>query len=514
MAVLLACVATFTFCLALIQPGPCSTATIAGELNAALNSILPAEIRGHIDVLADDSFEGRESGSRGGRAAGEYLMEQLESYDLRPAGDSGTYLQTFQNGKYRNVLGLLEGSDPVLKSEIILLGAHYDHVGYGNRKNSRGPFGYVHNGADDNASGVSGLLEVAQAFQAFGQPPSRSILFALWDGEEQGLVGSKHWANDPTVPIKDVALVINLDMIGRMRNERLHVYGTRTGPGLRRLVSMSNQMTDLVLDFTWEMKAKSDHHSFFAKNIPVLMLHTGLHDDYHRPSDDADKINHEGASETARLLFSLLTDLADQPDRMAFRTESRFEGPADQENFQRPAPPRTPRLGASWRKIAGDTPGIYLTVVRPGTPAAAAELREGDRVLRFAGREVRDEFELRRDVLSANSPVEIAVQRGEHEMLEVLLDLAGNPLRLGVSWRENEAEMGTVMLSEVVPGSVADEAGLKVGDRVYRFANRDFAGSDELLGLVSATSGPVELLIEREGRIRTVLLDLPPPTRL
>jgi regulator of sigma E protease len=134
----------------------------------------------------------------------------------------------------------------------------------------------------------------------------------------------------------------------------------------------------------------------------------------------------------------------------------------------------------------------------------------GDRVLRFAGRDIVDEFQLRRDVLRATSPVEIVMRRGELETLEVQLDLAGNPLRLGVSWREDDAEPGAVMLSEVVPGSVADDAGLKAGDRVYQFADQDFSGSDELLGLISATSGPVELLIEREGRIRTILLDLPP----
>ena len=510
MAFVFACVAFLASCLTTVQPGLSSTAANADEFNTALNSILPAEIRSHIDILADDSFEGRESGTRGGRAAGGYLMEQFKSFGLQPAGDRGTYFQTFHNSKYRNVLGLLEGSDPVLKSQVILLGAHYDHVGYGNRKNSYGPFGYVHNGADDNASGVSGLLEVAQAFQAFGAPPARSILFALWDGEEKGLLGSKHWVNDPTVPIEDVVLAFNLDMIGRMRNERVHVYGTRTSTGLRRLVSLSNRMTDLALDFTWELKAKSDHHSFFEQNIPVLMLHTGLHDDYHRPSDDAHKINHEGASQTAKLLFSILTDLADQPERLAFRTKSRFEGSAEQERFHRAAPPRPPRLGASWRKVTGDNPGIYLTAVRPGTPAAAAELREGDRVLRFGGREVLDEFQLRRDVLRAHSPAEIVVQRGELETLELQLDLAGNPLRLGVSWREDDAEPGAVMLSEVAAGSVADDAGLEVGDRVYQFAGHDFSDSDELLRLISATSGPVELLVERDGRIRTILLDLPP----
>jgi hypothetical protein len=479
------------------------------EWNAALNSIQPLEIRAHIDVLADDALEGREAGSRGGRAAAQYLQEQLQAFGLQGAGDQGAYFQDFDRGRYRNVLGLLEGSDPVLRSEYVLVSAHYDHVGYGTRKNSRGPIGYVHNGADDNASGVSGLLEVAQAFQTFG-PPRRSLVFALWDGEEKGMLGSKHWAAHPTVPTEQIVLGVNLDMIGRLRDQRLNVFGTRSAVGLRRLVCLNNQLTDLVLEFTWELKANSDHYALFTRDVPVLMLHTGLHDDYHRPSDDADKINHDGASQVTRLLFSVLAELADRPHRVAFRPAARFENDADRDDLQRPAPPRPPRLGASWRKMAGDRPGIYLTAVRAGSPAAAADLRPGDRVLRFADRPVDDEWQLRRDILSAGSPAPLAVQRGEHETVEVLVELAGGPLRFGVSWREDSAEPGVVVFSEVVPGSAAEQAGLEVGDRLYRFAGEDFADSDHLLQRVADSSGPVELLVERTGRIRTFQLDLPP----
>ncbi len=179
---------------------------------------------------------------------------------------------------------MLEGSDPDLKRDCILVGAHYDHVGYGTRRNSRGPWGYIHNGADDNASGVSGVLELAQAVTLLDSPPKRSILFALWDGEEKGLLGSKHWAAHPTVPLQDVVMAFNVDMIGRLRGNSVHVFGTRTARGLRRWASEANQLTDLLIDFSWELKANSDQFSFVERRIPTLMLHTGLHDEWHRPS--------------------------------------------------------------------------------------------------------------------------------------------------------------------------------------------------------------------------------------
>jgi hypothetical protein len=481
----------------------------ADEINAALSSIIPTEIRAHIDVLADDAFEGREAGSRGGRAAASYLRQQFEKYGLRPMGDRGSYYQPLRGGTCRNVLGFLEGSDPELKNQYVLVSAHYDHVGYGTRKTSYGPIGYIHNGADDNASGVAGLLEVAEALLVLDERPKRSVLFALWDGEEQGRWGSKHWASHPTVPLQHVILGINLDMIGRLRDDKIRVFGTRSGRGLRRLVSESNRLTDLVMDLTWELKANSDHYSLFERDIPVLMLHTGLHGDYHRPSDDPEKINHAGASRAARLLFSIVMDAADRPERLAFRKQSRFEGPADRQDFERPAPPRPPRLGVTWKPYDGQHPGVLLTGIVPGSPAEQAGLLEGDVLLSFAGYEVVDDRRLRAAVLAAASPATVVVQRDGGEILEVAVDLQGQPLRLGISWRENEAEPTTVMLSEVVPGSAADLAGLKAGDRIYQVAGDDFQNSEELLQIVSGLAGPIEFLVERGGRLRSIVVDVP-----
>ncbi|MCA9125393.1 MAG: M20/M25/M40 family metallo-hydrolase, partial [Planctomycetales bacterium] len=182
---------------------------------------------------------------------------------------------------YRNLLGLIPGGD--LQDEYVLIGAHYDHVGYGTPRNSNGPIGLIHNGADDNASGTAAVLEVIEAMANAQIQPRRSIIVALWDGEEKGLLGSEHWAEQPTIPLDQLKCVINMDMIGRLHSQQLEVSGTRSMAGLRRLVAEANYPGDLTLRFPWKVEENSDHHSFFRRSIPFLMFHTGLHDDYHRP---------------------------------------------------------------------------------------------------------------------------------------------------------------------------------------------------------------------------------------
>lgn len=481
---------------------------LADGLNAAFESISIPDIRAHIEVLADDAMEGREAGSRGGRAAAAYLAKQLADFGLKPGGDRDTFIQTLEAGNYRNVLAVLEGSDPTLKHEYVLVGAHYDHVGYGTSRNSRGPWGQIHNGADDNASGVACVLEIAQAVTFLAAPPRRSILFAFWDGEEKGLLGSKHWCSQPTVPLQAVALAFNADMIGRLREETLHVYGTRTAQGLRRWLSWQNQATDLILDISWELRAHSDHYPLVEREIPALMLHTGLHDDWHRPSDNANKINHEGISATTRLLFSLVVEGANQPSRFAFRREARGERPADRVSLEKPVSPRPPRFGVSWTDD-GDLPGVALTHVTPGSPADRAGLQIGDRLVRFDGLDATDSSQLGVAIWAASSPATAVVEREGGETLEVSVDLDGRPLRYGISWREDQGEPGTVLLTEVVPLSAAYLAGLQVGDRVYRAADEDFRDGNELAARLSVLSGPVSLLIERNGRLREIVVEAP-----
>ena len=497
---------SFALLLALTTSG--STAERA-VLRAALSSITASDLQSHVDVLADDSFEGREAGSRGGRASAMYLMTQLEQRELSGMGDDGGYFQPFGRG-CRNVLAMIGGSDPDLKDEVIVVGGHYDHVGYGTRANSYGPFGYVHNGADDNASGVAGILEVIDAFLRAELRPRRSILFAFWDGEEKGLVGSKHWVAQPTVPLDRVVAAINLDMIGRMKDNKLEVYGSRTARNLRRLVSESNWEA-LELDFTWEMKSNSDHYSFYSNKIPTLMFHTGLHDDYHRPSDDAHLINSDGMQRVARLLFQTVFTLSDQDELQGFRSACRDESPADRERMERPQPAAPPRLGIRWDP-KGESGGLTLVDIRSGTPAARAGWHPGDRIVSFAGTRIPDFTAFHRAVLSAESPVEVELLRaGAAEPEEFRIELDGKPVRIGISWREDEAEPGTVFLTRVIPTSRADLAGLRVGDRVYEVRGRRFADGNELHEILTSVTEPFSLTIERRGRLQAIELSLGTP---
>ncbi|MBX3438898.1 MAG: M20/M25/M40 family metallo-hydrolase, partial [Planctomycetaceae bacterium] len=295
-----------TMCVALLVAWACLPIGMlaAATPDVARATINARDLRRHVSFLASDTLEGRAAGSHGGRAAGSYLVNEFRRIGLTPAGEGDDYLQEFGRG-YRNALALLPGSDPLLRDEVVLIGAHYDHVGFGRPGNSFGPFGQIHNGADDNASGAAALLEAAEACAQLDPRPARTILFALWDAEEDGLLGSEHWAAHPTLPLQRVKLVVNMDMVGRLRGDRVTVYGARTATGLRRLAALANLGTGLSLDFDRTQRKDSDHWTFYRRDIPYLMFHTGDHDDYHRPSDDADKLNYEGLERVTQLTFEI-----------------------------------------------------------------------------------------------------------------------------------------------------------------------------------------------------------------
>ncbi len=476
----------------------------AADVQSAANSITKDEVKRYVDVLADDTFEGREVGSRGGHAAGNYLAKAFEDYGLKPAGDQGSYFQVF-NGRSRNILGMLEGSDPQLKNEVIILGAHYDHVGYGRANNSFGPFGYIHNGADDNASGVAGLLEVVDAFKRLPRAPKRSILFALWDGEEAGLLGSRHWLAYPTIPLERVMLKINMDMIGRLTNDRVEVFGTRTSTNLRQLISRANAEDSLELDFSWKMKGDSDHYPFFERAIPTLMFHTGLHKDYHRPSDDAHLIDNEGVARVARLCFLTLEQLADASERKAFRLTSRQENVLTQAKLEAPAQSPPSRFGIGWKQNADD--GQYYVVhIVPGSPAERSGIRLGDKLVSYNGEAVDDLSHFHLQLLAAGGPGIFKVQgKDETEPREITITPAGMPVRIGFTWRQDDAEPRAAIVSQVIGGSAADQAGIKIKDRIYAVNDQPFSNADQFTELLRIR-GPIKLLVERNGRIRTLEL--------
>jgi len=476
----------------------------AAARRAALESITVNDLRTHLNFLADDALQGRGAGSSGGRAAGSYLIQQLQALQIEPGAPGNRYDQPF-DGNMRNILGLIPGSDPELKNEYIIVGAHYDHVGLGNSSNSNGPIGYIHNGADDNASGTTALLELAQAIKALPIAPKRSIIVAFWDGEEINLLGSKHWLKNPSIDLKKLKASINMDMVGRLRKDKVEVYGTRTAAGWRNLVSKANQSDPLRLEYTWVMKADSDHHPFFDAKIPVIMLHTGLHDNYHRPSDDIGTLNIAGIERVTKLLFEITLPLADELPIGGFREVSRRETPDLRTIRERSLPPLPGRLGVRWSDKPNDLPGLEINEVAPRSPAALAGLRPGDRMLELDNQMIRDSDQFRHLILAAPENVNLRIKRsGEDEPRELSVKLGGNPIRWGITWREDDAEPGVLYLLRVVDGSPAALAGIKPGDRIVSVNGQKFANQTEFDELLIVDE--VVLQLEHEGKIRDITL--------
>ncbi|MDA0660757.1 MAG: M20/M25/M40 family metallo-hydrolase [Planctomycetota bacterium] len=486
-------------------------ASHAANFHRAIASITHTEVRQHVELLADDRFEGRDAGSQGGRAASGFIVEQLKAAELKPAGEQGTYYQSFPPG-FRNVIGVVPGSDPELQNELIVCCAHYDHVGYGTRETSRGPLGWIHNGADDNASGVAALLEVLQAFHAAGIRPQRSILFAFWDAEERGLLGSRHWLANRTLPQHRVVAAFNIDMIGRLTDQTLEIHGSRTMPGWRqRLVELNPEPSPLQLRFPWKLEENSDHFPFCQSGVPVIMFHTGLHKDYHTPHDDVEKINTEGLHEIAKLTFALVEHLANAVEPFpAFRPEAQQE---QQEPVWLTAPVQKPRLGLSWEAVAATPEPAFryrVTRVIPESPAAVAGIAVGDELMRANGEPITDSLRLRQVIANATETVNLTFRQGESEPVSRSIHLAGAPVRCGIAWKRDPAEPHTVVVSAVVPGSVAETSGIRPLDRIHRL-NGQAAANDETISHLVQSQEELQVDLERRGQLVSVRVPLGPP---
>lgn len=482
---------------------------------SAMRSITHEELAAHVFFLASDELEGREAGMPGCEAAGEYLRAALAQYGLQAGGTAG-YVQEFGE-HYRNILATLPGSDPKCGGDVILLGAHYDHVGYGGKRNVRDSPGAVHNGADDNASGTATVLEIAQAMTFLPRSPRRTILFAFFDGEEKGLLGSKHWVEHPTCPLQSVKFMFNLDMVGRLRNQRVEVYGWRTAPGVRHLIAQTNRSFGFDLEFSWQNRFDSDHASFFRKSVPNLMLHTGLHEDYHKATDDADKLNYVGMEEIGRWVFRMVTELADAQAVPSFRPAVNEDSEGRLREILDAPPNWRDRLGI---KVVTDTSTpqarekgwLRVEQVFFGTPAETAGIQPGDRILAVNDRRVSTPDEFAAAVLLCERPtVRLLLRpnlgRDPEKTLEV--PLTGPPIRLGIQWYVDDAVPHSVMVSHVLPGSPADAAGIEPGDYIYSVNQKRICDPDHFDRIVQEAGLPMELEMERRGRIWTVVI---PPT--
>lgn len=452
--------------------------------DARPDSPLKDRLQQHVAFLASDTLEGREAGSSGGRAASQYIVEQLTKLDLKPAGDGARYTQEF-GYNYRNVLAWLPGADPSMSDEFILIGAHFDHVGYARRGNAYGPAGYIHNGADDNASGTAAVLEMAAALTAMDTPPACSILFAFWDAEEINLDGSEHWCRHPTRPLEGVRLVINVDMVGRLADEQVYIHGGRTADGLRTMLAWANAETDLLLNFSNAHVRDSDHYPFFRKRIPYLMIDTGRHADYHRPTDDVERLNLAGLERMTRMLLALAQSAADIDTFPPFRPEC--IGEARRNSVEVPNTELPLRLGVTWKSRR---PGESLTIaeVTPRSAAERAGLLPGDTLLQLGDHDIAATEHVRTCVVMSASPVSVQFHRpGEPAVLSREVDLDGEPLPWGYASIDAVGESGVELVTIVMPDSPAEAAGLERGDRILQSAS---------------TADGLVLTTERQGRIR------------
>jgi hypothetical protein len=318
-----------------------------------------------------------------------------------------------------NVVGILPGTDPKLKNEAIVIGAHYDHLGRGGEGSLAPREGEIHHGADDNASGTAGMLELARIFSA--QKPRRTIVFIAFSGEEEGLIGSNYYVNHPVVPLANTVAMINMDMIGRQVEKKLIVGGVGTAQDWRAMIDAKNVVptataslnvpgvgsANLAVNLPVNVNVNgqpvvaapgknfeltlnedgfgpSDHSSFYAKQVPVLFFWTGTHNDYHKPSDTYEKINYEGEARILSFVAGIVRDI-DRSDARPKFTVAKSDSQGRSTGFR-------VYLGTI-PNYADSNDGLMLDGVREESPAAKAGLKAGDKVVKMAGRDVKNVYD-------------------------------------------------------------------------------------------------------------------------
>ena len=345
-----------------------------------------------MEVLADDKLEGREVGTAGERAAAKYIVKRFKKLGLDPKGTDGYYQEFSVKPQYNphakvpadtskaivgnNVVGYIDNG----AATTIIIGAHYDHLGFGAEGSLyEGTEPEIHNGADDNASGVTVLLELASTIR--GKFPHNNYLFIAFSGEEKGLWGSASFTKNPTIDLATVNYMINMDMVGKLGEDReLAIYGTGTSPTWLPLLE------DISKERNIDMKSKpsgvgpSDHTSFYLKDMPVLHFFTGQHDDYHKPSDDADKIDYDGLQE----IHDYITDVIARVD-----DKGKLEFTKTKDEDSRKAASFSVTLGVI-PDYMYDGKGMLISGVREGRPAEKAGIEDGDIVLKMGEHDVPD----------------------------------------------------------------------------------------------------------------------------
>jgi len=397
-----------------------------------------------VRYLASDRLEGRATGTAGNDSAATYIVRRFAALGLTPAfpsGDGhlcptvtgrtgtvcdGRFIQPFVAKSVaaahaglpselptQNVAAVLRGSDPTLRNEYVILGAHFDHLGrstMGALDPDAANANAIHNGADDNASGTAAVLELARLLRR--NPPKRSVMFVTFSGEELGLLGSQYFVEHLPVPRERLRAMLNFDMVGRLRDDQVIVYGVATAGELNDIVARANAVAPLKVTATGDGFGASDHSSFYAKDLPVLHFFTNVHEDYHKATDDADKVNGGGIARVVALAERITRDIADRAEPLTFvRAVAAAPTTSSREST-------SAYLGSIPDMGATEVAGVRLTGVRAGSPADKGGLKAGDIIVAFGGKPVKDLYAYT-DALYAHKPgdtVDVVVMRGSERV--------------------------------------------------------------------------------------------------
>jgi aminopeptidase YwaD len=324
-----------------------------------------------------------------------------------------------QKVKTQNVVGLIEGNDPVLKNEYVVIGAHYDHLGMGGQgSGSREPdVSAPHNGADDNASGVAGIIEIAEKLASMKKELKRSIVFIAFDAEEMGLLGSTYFTKHSLVDVKSVKSMFNFDMIGRLDKEsnKMLINGTGTSAEAESILNKHKEAYDLVLAFSPEGYGPSDHAAFYSENIPVFFFTTGAHGDYHTPADDTELLNIEGEKVITDFATEVIIDVANRSEELSFQ----IAGPKKQARYGRAL---KVTLGIMPDFTSTEENGLGVGAVTPDRPAHKAGMLKNDRIVAIDGKAVKNIYDYmnRLKKLKSGQVISVDVVRGEKEIVLVV----------------------------------------------------------------------------------------------
>ena len=345
------------------------------------------------------------------------LQEAAESSRLQPSPfgkQMNASISSEVNNIHKtanNIVGIIEGKDAASKDRYIVVGGHYDHLGWGQSGSLyKGEEPMIHNGADDNASGTAGVMELAQYFAK--NTPDHSMVFMAFSGEEMGLLGSAHWVQNPTVPLDRITAMFNFDMIGRLPDStrKLNIQGTGTSPLWETALDELGSTHTFDISRIKDGRGASDQSSFYTKDIPVLFFFTGLHSDYHRPSDDFETLNVEGQKEVLDFAAKMVKRVDEQNEKLAF-TKVKGDDARQMRAFNIYVG-TIPDYGAS------DVNGYKLSGTSPGGPADEAGMQAGDIIVKFGDTEVQNIYDYM-NALSFYKPgdaIPVVVKRGGEEI--------------------------------------------------------------------------------------------------